>query len=52
MFIQGAYHSRFGKKLSFEDALANEILFAYNTDQKSNAISRKLELERQAESSR
>jgi len=52
MMIQGAYANSFGKKMAIEVALSNEILLAYNVDQKSNAISKKLELERQADSSR
>jgi small subunit ribosomal protein S7 len=49
---QGAYHRCFNKKIKIEDALADEIIKAYNTDQASQAISKKLELERQADSSR
>ncbi|MBS3174744.1 30S ribosomal protein S7 [Candidatus Woesearchaeota archaeon] len=49
---QGAYSKSFGKKKKIHEALADEILFAYNVDQSSQAISKKLELERQADSSR
>lgn len=48
----GAYSRSFGKKIKVQEALANEIFDAYNSDQGSQAISKKLELERQADSSR
>ena len=50
--VQGSYSRCFNKKIKIEDALADEIIKAYNTDQTSQAISKKLELERQADSSR
>lgn len=49
---QGAYQKCFGKKISVERALANEIIKAYNNDSGSAAVSKKNELERQAESSK
>lgn len=49
---QGAFQKSFNKKIKLEKALANEIINAYNTSQNSQAISKKLELERQADSSR
>lgn len=49
---QGAYQASFRKKTKIEEALANEIISAYNSENKSNAIAKKLELERQADSSR
>lgn len=52
MMTQGAYQKSFNKKLKIEQALANEILKAYNLDKESNAIAKKLELERQADASR
>lgn len=52
MFVQGAYSKSFRSKKSIENALADEIIAAYNSDNKSNAISKKLELERQADASR
>ncbi len=52
MMTQGAYQSSFRKKKKVEEALADEILNAYNMDQKSVAINKKLELERQADASR
>ncbi|MBD3313653.1 30S ribosomal protein S7 [Candidatus Woesearchaeota archaeon] len=52
IMTQGSYHSVFNKKKSIVDGLADEILAAYNSSQNSNAISKKLELERQADASR
>ncbi len=52
LMTQGAYASSFGKKILVQDALANEILKAYKLDQGSNAIGKKLELERQSDASR
>ena len=50
---QGAYQKSFGKKKSMVSSLSEEIIGAYNMDQpKSNAISKKLEIERQADASR
>ncbi len=49
---QGAYHKSFNKKKKLKDTLADEILLAYEVSQNSQAISKKLELERQASSSR
>jgi len=51
-FVQGAYQKSFNKKINMTDALVDEILKAYNLDQTSTAIAKKLELERQADSSR
>jgi small subunit ribosomal protein S7 len=52
LMVQGSYGSSFNKKTSFPRALANEILNAYKISQDSAAIQKKLELERQADSSR
>ena len=52
LMTQGAYANSFGKKKLVQDALADEILKAYKIDQTSNAIGKKLELERQADASR
>lgn len=51
-FVQGASERCFNKKVSVESALADEILAAYNSDMKSFAISKKIEIERQADASR
>ncbi len=51
-FVQGSYSKSFHGKKRAEEYLAEELINAYNSDQKSTAISKKLELERQADSSR
>ena len=51
-FAQGAYQKQFNKKKQSPAALADEIINAYNLSNQSAAISKKLELERQADSSR
>ncbi len=50
--VQGVYSKCFNKKISAVNALVNEITNAYNMSNNSNAISKKFELERQADSSR
>ena len=50
--IQGSYQKSFNKKINMTQALADEILKAYNFDQGSAAITKKLELERQSDASR
>ncbi len=49
---QGAAAKAFNTKKSIEDCLIDELLAAYNLSPNSNAISKKNELERQADSSR
>ncbi len=49
---QGAYTRCFNKKMSVEDALADELIQAYNANAKSTAIAKKRDLERQAASSK
>jgi len=49
---QGAYQKSFNSKKSIENALADEILNAYRLSNASNAIAKKLEVERQADASR
>ena len=49
---QGAFNAAFNSKKTAASALAEEIILAYKLDIKSNAIAKKLELERQADSSR
>ena len=49
---QGAYHKSFNTKKSIKACLADEIINAYRMSNASAAISRKLETERQADSSR
>ena len=49
---QAGMQKSFRSKTSIEHALADEIIAAYEGSQNSLAISRKLEVERQADSSR
>lgn len=51
-FTQGAYQKAFNSKKSIGDALAEEIINAYKLSNTSLAISKKLEVERQADASR
>jgi small subunit ribosomal protein S7 len=50
--VQGTYAKSFNKKIKIEEALADELIKAYNLDQGSQAIAKKLEVERQASASR
>ena len=50
--VQGSYQKSFNSKAHIEKVLADEIMAAYNNDQKSAAISKKLEIERQSDASR
>ncbi len=50
--VQGSYDKSFAKKRSIEECLAEEIINAYNLSNNSFAISKKLEVERQSDSSR
>jgi small subunit ribosomal protein S7 len=52
LFSQGAYQKSFNSKRSIESALSDEIVNAYGSSQQSIAISKKHEMERQADSSR
>ncbi len=49
---QGAYHKSFNSKKSIVDTLSEEIINAYKLNAGSNAISKKYEVERQADASR
>ena len=49
---QGAYQRTFNTKKSIVSTLADEIVSAYRMSSASNAIAKKLEIERQADSSR
>ncbi|MBN2052809.1 30S ribosomal protein S7 [Candidatus Woesearchaeota archaeon] len=51
-FVQGAYHKAFNTRNSAEETLAKEIISAYNMSAESLAISKKFEVERQADASR
>ena len=50
--VQGSYHASFRSKRTISETLADEIMKAYVNDNKSQAIAKKMELERQAEASR
>ncbi len=52
MMVQGAHAKSFSSKKSIERCLADEIILAYNKDNTSNAMGKRLELERQADSAR
>ncbi len=52
LFAQGSYQKSFNSKRSIVSTLADEIIAAYNLSPQSVAISKKHELERQADSSR
>ena len=49
---QGSYHRAFNTKKSIISSLADEIINAYRMSSASNAIAKKLEIERQSDSSR
>ena len=51
-FCQGAYQKSFNVKKPIEECLAEELINAYRLSQSSLAISKKLEVERQADASR
>ncbi len=50
--VQGSYSRGIKNKKRAEKCLAEEILNAYNLKMESNAVAKKMELERQADSSR
>ena len=50
--VQGSYAKTFNKKKKIYEALSEEIINAYRLNQASQAISKKLEMERQADASR
>ena len=52
LMTQGAFQKSFNSKKSIETCLSEEIINAFNLDRGSNAISKKLETERQADASR
>jgi len=52
LMTQGAYHKCFNSKKGIVAYLSEEIINAYRLDRASNAISKKLEIERQADASR
>lgn len=52
VMVQGSYDKSFNKKTKIEQALANEIMKAFNRDMDSNAMSKKRDGEKQADSAR
>jgi len=52
LFTQGAYTKSFNSRRKIEDCLAEEIISAWKLDPKSNAIQKKLDVERQADAAR
>lgn len=50
--VQGAFAKSFNSKKSSVESVADEIIFASQLNASSNAISKKLEIERQADTSR
>jgi ribosomal protein S7 len=50
--IQGSFQKSFNSKKSSAECLSDELINAFNLSPNSVAISKKLELERQADSSR
>lgn len=52
LMVQGSYQKSFNSKKSIVNCLADEILAAFQLSQNSTAISKKLEVERQADASR
>ena len=50
--VQGSYDKSFNKKTKIEQALANEIIKAYNNEADSYAIAKKNDSEKQADSAR
>jgi len=51
-FVQGAYAKCFNSKKKLVEALAEEIIASFQLSQNSMAVAKKLEVERQADSSR
>ena len=53
MLVQAAYRKSYGKKASIAEALADEIIGAYNADKsKSEAVAEKERIEKEAEGAR
>ena len=52
LMVQGSFHKSFNSKKSIVETLADEIVNAYTFSSASNAIAKKHEVERQADSSR
>ncbi|MFP4403044.1 MAG: 30S ribosomal protein S7 [Candidatus Woesearchaeota archaeon] len=52
MLVQASYQKSFNTRKDFTEVFANEIIGAYNLSNQTQAIAKKNELERQADSSR
>ncbi len=52
LMVQGSYQTSFNSRIPIEQALANEIINAYNLSNQSFALKKKLETERQCDASR
>ncbi|MFW6449965.1 MAG: 30S ribosomal protein S7, partial [Nanoarchaeota archaeon] len=52
LLVQSSYHKSFNSKKDFVSVFADEIINAYNSSNQAQVISKKHELERQADSSR
>lgn len=52
IIVQGSYDKSFNKKTKIEQALADEIIKAYNNDPESYAVNKKKDSEKQADSAR
>jgi small subunit ribosomal protein S7 len=52
MMTQATYSGSFNSRRDAASVLANEIIEAYNMSNKSQAIAKKIDLERQADSAR
>ena len=50
--VQGSFVKSFGKKISIVESLSEEIISAYTLSNKSHAITKKFELERQSDGAR
>ena len=50
--MQGSYDKSFGKKKTIQEALAEEIIKAYNNEADSYILSKKKDSEKQADSAR
>ena len=52
LIVQGSYDKSFGKKKKIEEALAEEIIKAYNNDADSYLLLKRRDSEKQADSAR
>ena len=52
VMVQGSYDKSFNKRKKIHEALADEIMKAYNKDMDGSAMSKKRDSEKQADSAR